>query len=134
MKFYIASSVHNVGNVRVVRDLLQARGHEITYDWTMHLDPEANFAKISQLELGGVVAADRVIVMLPGGRGTHTELGAALVLGKLVIMHLPRESGFYDERGMPCVFYYHPRIRHVPTANQSEMTEFTTLVERACEP
>ena len=36
MKFYIASSLKNIENVRQVAENLKARGFQHTYDWTTH--------------------------------------------------------------------------------------------------
>ena len=60
-------------------------------------------------ELEAVKNADVLIVLLPGGFGTHVEIGAALALGKPVILHAPD----YETLNKPyrCVFHYHPRVK-----------------------
>ena len=64
---------------------MEAKGHKITYDWTLTLnDEEKNGLSIDDMktlcdkEMNGVNAADSVIVLFPGGKGTHVELGMAL--------------------------------------------------------
>jgi hypothetical protein len=47
--------------------------------------------------------------MLPDGFGTHVEIGAALALGKPVILHAPDRKTL--ETPYPCVFHYHPGVK-----------------------
>ena len=69
-------------------------GHVITHDWTRHeaeiiRDP-VNLARYSQLDLDGVRTADAVVAIFRDPdyayRGTFAELGAAIVLGKTVVV------------------------------------------------
>ena len=53
--------------------------------------------------------ADVLIVLLPGGYGTHVEIGAALALSKPVILHAPDRKTL--ETPYPCVFHYHPGVK-----------------------
>jgi nucleoside 2-deoxyribosyltransferase len=83
-KFYIASGLDNFGLVRQVAETLKAAGWTHTYDWTKHGSVaglgEQAFVDCAKNEVEGVIAADVVIALLPGGRGTHVELGIALGL------------------------------------------------------
>ena len=47
--------------------------------------------------------------MLPGGYGTHVEIGAALALGKPVILHAPDFNTL--ETPYRCIFHYHPGVK-----------------------
>ena len=90
MKFYISSSLQNVGRVRALSRRLKAAGWEQSYDWTVHctgqeIDLDA-LRSIGEAEFEGVRRADAVIVLTPQGRGTHAELGMALALGKRVYL------------------------------------------------
>jgi nucleoside 2-deoxyribosyltransferase len=95
-RFYIASSLDNAEAVRQLACTLRARGHVHTYDWTTHgavfkpsAEPEDNVAAmrdVARSEMKGVTTADVVIVLLPGGRGTHVEMGGALAAGKRVLV------------------------------------------------
>ena len=86
----------------------------ITYDWTAHgsvwKDGADRIRKVAQAEMQGVLDADYVVVLLPGGRGTHTELGMALADGKPVILY-----GTDDDFSGPktCAFYHHPLVRRL---------------------
>lgn len=89
MRFYIGSSLSNREAVSWYAQRLKERGWEHTYDWAK-LDPEAEtperLGEIAQRERRGVEEADAAVFLLPGGRGTHIELGMALALGKRVFL------------------------------------------------
>jgi hypothetical protein len=61
-----------------VRDALKNRGHEISYDWTLHGSVKSvskeRLREVASLELDGISEADFVVVLLPGGNGTHSLL------------------------------------------------------------
>jgi len=113
MKYYIATKLENHEQHNQVRDMLAERGHEITYDWTVHgpvwsegLD---RCREVAMLETQGVVDADVVIVLWPGGRGTHAELGIALGCGKMVIF-VSDVAGHHEASPDVCAFYYHELV------------------------
>ena len=103
MKFYIAGKLENADNVRRVRDALVAAGHVITYDWTVHgnvriADDEAvtladveRIYDVAQAEIDGVLDAEVVVAMLPGGRGTHVEIGIGIGAGRSIVFHCEPE-------------------------------------------
>lgn len=114
MKIYIATGLERAAEHNVVRDALIKMGHSLSYDWTVHGSVKGEghdrLEQVAGLELAGVMDADVVIVLLPGGRGTHTELGAALAAGRPVFIHAEDEGVFeFDER--TCVFYRHKNVR-----------------------
>jgi nucleoside 2-deoxyribosyltransferase len=47
--------------------------------------------------------------LLPGEYGTHVEIGAALALGKPVILHAPDQKTL--DTPYPCAFHYHPGVK-----------------------
>lgn len=53
--------------------------------------------------------ADVLIVLLPGGYGTHVEIGAALALEKRVILHAPNRKTL--DAPYPCPFHCHPGVK-----------------------
>ena len=96
MKVYIASGLENWKRARVINEQLRAAGIEITYDWTQWgeaiygNDGKADQTAIRPInelrgtainEINGVTSANLVLALMPGGRGTHFELGAAYALG-----------------------------------------------------
>jgi nucleoside 2-deoxyribosyltransferase len=118
VRFYIASGLPNAESVRDLRDLLVRAGHVHTYDWTEHGSVAHGgpslMCKTAECELHGVLTADVVIVLLPGGRGTHVEMGAALASGKRVLL-----VGDAARLNDPCAFYHHPRVVRVTDPSQS---------------
>lgn len=112
MKFYIATGLANHAAHNAVRDALAALGHEITYDWTTHgpvwRQGKAVIRTTSVAETDGVRAADFVVVLLPGGRGTHAELGMALAFGKPTLIACG-DAAMFEASPETCAFYHHPR-------------------------
>jgi hypothetical protein len=117
MKFYVATALENVEEQKRVVTALLALGHECSYDWSVHgsvqRDGPERIREVAVNELRGVLDADLVVVLLPGGRGTHTELGFALACSELVttkkkyiILVGPGE----DASGRLAAFYLHPRV------------------------
>lgn len=106
----------------VVRDALSICGHEITYDWTLHGSVKSvskeRLREVAALELDGVSKADFVVVLLPGGYGTHIELGFSIATGKKIFLHC--EDPLVFELGPQTnVFYHHPDVTrlHCPIAD-----------------
>ncbi|WP_377887473.1 nucleoside 2-deoxyribosyltransferase [Alkalihalobacillus sp. R86527] len=109
MNFYIASSFQNKAQVQELRDLLKDEGFLHTYDWTLN-ERAATFAdleRIGSAELDAVKKSDFLIVLLPGGKGTHIEMGIALGLDIPVYLYSEEEitdpvtsSSFYHTSGV----------------------------------
>ena len=116
MTYYIASGLENAGRVALAAEALAQ--HTRTYDWTAHGDirregPE-RMRQVSSTELHAVITAELVLVLLPGGKGTHTDLGAALSSGQNTRVILWSETGNEfragegDTHPSVCAFYFHP--------------------------
>lgn len=89
VKYYIATGYPHRGRAKQLGDVIKAVGGEITCEWW--LDDEsgdiAELAEIGRKEFQGIRDCDVLVCLLPGYQGTHTELGAAVILGKKVIIH-----------------------------------------------
>ncbi len=111
MRFYLASSLDNIFNARKITDYLIWKGWVCTYEWMTHgpIESIRELPQASKQELDGVRSADVVFILLPGHRGTHTELGCALGTGKPVIILAPSQELFFQET-RPCSFYFHPSV------------------------
>lgn len=92
-RFYLATSL---GNREVALDVirrLQDLGWTLTFDWASrppvdHHDEEALYARgLDDAE--GVAHADVLVAILPGGAGTHVEIGMAMGRGIPVILWAP---------------------------------------------
>jgi nucleoside 2-deoxyribosyltransferase len=118
MKIYIASKLENFENVHALRDCLRENGHEITYDWTLHGPVYgsglARVREVAEAEAQGVLAADIVIVVWPGGRGTHVEMGMAIAARKVVIF-VSGDERHHTATTETCAFYHHPSVRRAYT-------------------
>ena len=54
------------------------------------------------------------MLLLPGGKGTHTELGLAIAsAGRRRIIVWSEDPAPFDGSGEFCVFYHHPRVERV---------------------
>ena len=114
MKFYIGTKLENHPEHNRLRDALAVYGHTCTYDLTTHGPVHSSgmerIREVAQLELQGVLDADVVFILWPGGRGTHVELGAALAAKKDVIL-ITDQDGHYIPCPDICAFYAHPLVR-----------------------
>ena len=113
MKYYIATSLSRVADHHAVRDALKLYGHEILYDWTLHGSMKSvskeRLREVAVLELDGISKADFVVVLLPGGNGTHLEMGFALAREKRVFLH-SEDSLVFELGPQTNGFYHHPDI------------------------
>lgn len=82
--YYLAARAEDKRVVRRVVEDLQQLGWSLTYDWTQGTSPSSPETMVEKAVCrhAGVEAADLVLVLLPGDRSTHVELGLALALGK----------------------------------------------------
>ncbi|MDJ0319958.1 hypothetical protein [Pseudarthrobacter sp. PS3-L1] len=93
-RFYVASSFRNIATVRYVAQALESKGYVNTYDWTQNASVGgagaitlSDLRSIGQHEKDAVKDADVVVILLPGGKGTHVELGIAIAHGRRIILH-----------------------------------------------
>ena len=107
-RFYLATQKDRSEQAAPLLEALKGQGWERTYAWS-GTDHAGGYADIALAELKGVREADVLVVLLPGGYGTHVEIGAALALGKRIILHAPDRKTLNIP--YPCVFHYHPDVR-----------------------
>ena len=108
-RFYFSTRKDRGAEAGALLAALKARGWERTFDWNEHRGSRTEqYADLAVAELTGVRDADVLIVLLPGGFGTHVEIGAALALGKPVILHAPDQKTL--ETPYPCIFHHHPGV------------------------
>lgn len=115
MKYYIATRLESAARAKRLEHALMAGGHLLTYDWTVHGSVQdegpVRIREAALAEARGVMTADVVVVLLPGGRGTHVELGMAIAAGKPVILYAEDDLHFEDAAGRTCAFYHHPLVQ-----------------------
>ena len=108
MKIYIATALERAGDHNLLRDALRREGHELTYDWTTHGSVKGQgvdrVRSVARAEAEGARTADAVVALLPGGRGTHVEIGIAIGANVPVILVGPRE--LFGDGAETCAFYH----------------------------
>ncbi len=130
-KFYIASSFANAKQVNELRDLLVAAGWEQTHDWTRTdgiTDDCATLALLKDVGVKDVLAVTRaevVIALLPGGKGTHVELGCAIMGYSDLYIWAPTDSYFQVGKDT-CPFYLHPRVMQRRDADIPTLVAYLT--------
>lgn len=117
--YYIATGLERAEEQKALAAELDKMGFTQTYNWASHgsvqdRGPEG-IKEVAIAEVDGVLAADLFITLLPGARGTHTELGIAIAdslqrVGrgnpKTLLIVGPTE----DAGGRTCAFYLHPHV------------------------
>lgn len=122
MHYYIASSLGNIEQTRRLHDFFTAAGHTCTYQWfnlhgsvydaTKSWEEQAStLAAVAEAGVLGVLNAGIVIVLLPGGNGTHVELGVALSIAcasRMTCVIIAGEAARLPKE--PIAFWYHPAV------------------------
>lgn len=89
LKIYVAGKWAERQQVKNIMEMLEARGHTITCDWTIHINPKKSKA-YAQEDLEGVNECDILIAYMPDSticyKGAWIEIGIALGFGKKVII------------------------------------------------
>jgi hypothetical protein len=113
MKYYIATSTERMPFHNLVRDDLKKLGHEITYDWTMHGSvrhtSKERLQEVAHFQCEAILASDFVLVLLPGGKGTHVELGFSMANKKRVFLH-SEDPMMFEMGPQICAFYHHSDV------------------------
>jgi len=113
MKFYIASKLENYEQVQSLAKKLKDAGWVHTYDWTVHGLVKSKSEEILRLtglnEFNGIKNADIVIILTPQGRGTHTEFGMAIALGKKIYL-CHTDNTYFKCDDNTSAFYWLPQV------------------------
>lgn len=113
MKFYVASSFINKEQVRYVNQKLIDVGFIHTYDWTKNnrASSLSELENIGVKEKNAVKDSDFVVILLPGGKGSHIELGLALAGDKKVFLYSPNDE--INNVSLTSTFYHLPEVEKV---------------------
>ncbi|KAA0561789.1 group-specific protein [Bacillus sp. CH30_1T] len=125
MNFYVASSFHNIKQVRDVSERLKRKGYIHTYDWTQNSRASTveELKKIGEKEKQAIIDSDVILVLLPGGKGSHVELGIALGLNKRVILYSPHNE--LSDFALTTTFYHLPEVE-VCAGTVEELVDYVT--------
>jgi len=108
-RFYLSTRKDRSEEGALIAQALRDLGWVCTFDWMAIKNIGAlDYPAVAQSEIEGIRQADVLLVLLPGGYGTHVEIGSALAFGKRVIIHSPSRQVL--ETPYPCVFHYHPNV------------------------
>lgn len=116
MRFYIASRLENAARVKTLSEELESWGWKCTYKWFEHgciLGTGLDLATVASEEYCGVVRAELFIALLPGGKGTHIELGIAHMVGCSIVLHSENPAPFNPAVRETCSFYWLPGVERV---------------------
>lgn len=126
MNIYVFGKKEQLTQIRYLQAELRQAGHFITFDWTVvvgyfQLSKDVITAEIDRnnavCDIEGIKVADCVVGYVPDKlpfRGAYVELGAAIALGKPVLLI----GHGMDE----CVFVHHPLVKIFD--KMSEVIEF----------
>ena len=138
--FYIATGLDHAAEHNVVRDAMIREGYKITHDWTAtggsaQAQGPAAIREAALAEMRGVLTADVVIVLLPGGRGTHTELGMAIAAQRMVVVHSPNAKDLSTAPdGNTCCFYHLPGVYHAQVTDLSLLGQAVRQLHELAQP
>ena len=118
MLFYVASGLQNSAKAKEIINMLESMGHECAYNWTKHNDVRSEgperMTDVAYFESTAVKYAELVVVLLPGGAGTHTELRMAIAskTNKRIIIWSETGAHFASDSNT-CVFYFHSTVERI---------------------
>ena len=106
MKIYIAAKFEDTDSYAVMKKRLEAEGHSITYDWTVHNENELSKKECALADTQGVIDCDLLLLKAHvKGKGQYSELGMAIALKKPSII--------IDDGESTNIFFHHPLCRLV---------------------
>lgn len=117
---YVATSVENAWKAREFQSMFARAGWQVTYDSTGQGSLRGLAAKdvcdVALKQMRGVLDADVLVVVLPAGRGTHTELGIAVASNKPIVVYAPSDEHLEGPHlsgssRRHCAFYYLPQVK-----------------------
>ncbi len=86
MRYYISGSIHDIERVPHIIHDCRYHGGTITHDWTRYAGPKDNLEEATR-QLDGVRSCDTfVLVVHPRLKAGWMEMGAALALGREVVI------------------------------------------------
>ncbi|WP_414049586.1 nucleoside 2-deoxyribosyltransferase [Macrococcus animalis] len=129
MKYYIASSFANKELVNQTIISLNNLGFTNTYNWTQNekADNKLKLKNIGIEEFYAVKDADLLIVLLPGGKGTHIEMGIALGCNKPIILAYFNEESITVENS--ATFYHLGNVKHILVTEENIVDELVKILK-----
>jgi len=121
-KVYIATRLHNAARAQEIKEKLYALGIEITYDWTKHgqVYSEEELRAFGEEEENGVRTCDVLLMIFPGGCGSHWEAGLARGLNIPIVLLMEKEV---EQK----TFYYLDGVHQTKTEDEAIKKVLTLL-------
>ena len=117
MRFYVSAGSIDSLRAGLLADVLTRRGHEHALDRTFRRGDERDEATLAELafsELRAVRDAELVLILLPGGADTHTELGVAIATrGNTRIILWSERGEEFRLSALPSAYYLHSCVERV---------------------
>jgi hypothetical protein len=128
IRYYISTGYDYKDRAEKLANIIKAAGGEITVEWWKYgaTNAEDLLAELSEYEFKGIESCDVFVCMLPGYYGTHTELGAAVILKKKIILHAIEPEGFGSNQP-PC--YYAWNVKRIIGSELDLVAEVLKLRE-----
>lgn len=129
MRFYLASGIENQKNARFFSQKLKNAGFEQTFDWTRNLvtgdffEHRKDYKRAALQEFNGIDFCDIFIALLPGGQGTHVEMGIAMGMLKPII--IASQSNEESKNENLCPFYCLPGVKILCQPDINSLSEAT---------
>src|SRR5436189_6370451 len=108
LKVYIAAPFPLKHEAVLLKDFIEASGHEVTATW-LRIDDMPDTDAAARLDLSDVARADVLVALNPSGweskgsGGRHAELGAAIILDKPVVLMGERSNVFHHHSNVEVV-------------------------------
>jgi len=128
-RFYMSTGMENIEIAREVIAALESAGMQCTYDWTKSTYGGMIYTEEEQ-EVRGVKNADFMICVLPGGKGTHVELGIAIAEKVPIYLYAP-SNDYYDEKNSKFCFFYSDRYINKQIYNPADTDWLIKSIEVA---
>jgi len=109
---YVGAALHRAAFVTEIYQHFAAQATP-TFDWTVYAGAPSPPSDLAGCMIAGVCAA-QVVILEPGGRGSHVELGIALATTKVQRIWLLPDP----DRRKPSDFYFAPKIKIVGSLNE----------------
>lgn len=127
VNIYVSGSFQNKGKINLFINELRKRGFNITFDWTIEFSTikDHNKYHISSIQaVNGIRECDILIAIFNSNtdisRGIFTEIGAAIGMGKRVMIlnenHSECITWLPSERIETCIYYHHEPLVKVYTS------------------
>lgn len=112
--FYVAGGMPEARTATRVMEMIRRHGGVVIYDWTGHGAVNSlgkdELARVANHELWAAASADCFVILGSHARkGSHVEMGAALVSGVRVVLWLQDDDGMRDTPS----FYAMPQVEVV---------------------